>query len=95
MCSRMFLGIAVGLTAVKFPGSSSSLSEQNKLTKNKTPTKPPRHLIADREVKLLMGVLYVPAAICLDFLCVCVSWKLDSFDEAEQLSGLLFFALSL
>lgn len=46
--------------------------------------------MADRETKLFMGVLYVPAAVWLFFFFL-MSWEFDCFHEVEQLPENLFF----
>lgn len=47
--------------------------------------------MADREVKLFMWILYVPAAVWLDGFFI--SWEFDNFHEVEQLPEYLFFSL--
>lgn len=47
--------------------------------------------MADREVKLFMGILYVPAAVWLDGFFM--SWEFNNFYEVEQLPEYLFFSL--
>lgn len=47
--------------------------------------------MADREVKLFMGLLYVPAEVWLDLFFM--SWESNNFHKVQQLPEYLFFFL--